>query len=58
MKWAVVALMRGNKMSSDFYRLAFKLMFERCHQGHPNFKFDESLKGIIVDWSNTEARIV
>ena len=56
MKWAIVAHMRGNKESSEFYQLAFKLIFETCHQEHPNFKVGESLKGIIIDWSDTEAK--
>ena len=55
MKWAAVARMRGNKESSELYRLAFKLMFETCHKDR-NFKVGESLKGIIVDWSDTEAK--
>jgi len=56
MKWAIVARMRGNKESSEFYRLAFKLMFDTCKRDHPNFKVGDSLKGIIVDWSDTEAK--
>ena len=56
MRWAILAYMRGNKESSEFYWLAFKLMLETCHQEHPNFKVGESLKGIIVDWSDTEAK--
>ena len=56
MKWAIVARMRGNKEPSEFYRLAFKLMFDTCQRDHPNFKVGESLKGIIVDWSNTKAK--
>ena len=56
MKWAVVACMRGNKESSEFYRLAFKLMFDTCYKEHPKFKVGESLKGIIVDWSDMEAK--
>jgi len=56
MKWAVVARMRGNKESSKFYHLAFKLMFDTCHQEHSHFKVGESLKGIIVDWSDTESK--
>ena len=56
MKWAVVACMRGNKESSEFYRLAFNLMFDTCHKEHSNFQVDESLKGIIVDWSDTEGK--
>ena len=35
MKWAVVARMRGNKESSEFYRLAFKLMFDYMSQRTP-----------------------
>ena len=31
-------------------------MFETCHKEHRNFKVGESLKGIIVDWSDTEAK--
>ena len=56
MKWAVVTHMRGNKESPEFYQLAFKLMFDTCHKEHSNFKVGESLKGIIVDWSDTEAK--
>ena len=56
MKWAIVARMRGKKESSEFYRLALKLMFDTCQRDHPNFKVGESLKGIIVDWSDTKAK--
>jgi len=49
MKWPVVACMRGNKESSKFYHLAFKLTFDTCHQKHSHFKVGESLKRIIVD---------
>ena len=31
-------------------------MFETCHKEHQSFKVGESLKGIIVDWSDTEAK--
>ena len=30
MKWAVVAMMRGNKKDSGFYKKAFELMFHTC----------------------------
>ena len=51
MKWAVVVQMRGNSVSTKFYQLAFKLMFETCHKEHQSFKVGTSLKGIIFDWS-------
>ena len=47
-KWAVVACMRGNKESSEFYCLVFKLMFDTCQQEHSHFKVGETLEGIIV----------
>ena len=55
-KWAVVACMRGNKESSEFCCLAFKLMFDTCHQEHSHFRVGGTLKGIIVDWSDTESK--
>ena len=55
-KWAVVACMRGNKESSELYCLVFKLMFDTCQQEHSHFKVGETLKGIIVDWSDTESK--
>ena len=55
-KWAVVACKRGNKESSEFYCLAFKLMFDTCHQEHSHFKVGETLKGIIIDWSDTKSK--
>ena len=52
MKWAVVARMRANKEDAEFYKTAFQLMFQTCHS---DFPFN-SLKGIIVDWSDTETK--
>lgn len=56
MKWAVVARMRANKENADLYKKTFELMFKFCHKDHPNFKVGKTLKGIIVDWSDTEAK--
>ena len=56
MKWAVVARMRANKEDTEFYRTAFSLMFQTCHTDFSQFKIESSLKGIIVDWSDTETK--
>ena len=56
MKWAVVARMRTNKESLLFYKVAFTAMFRTCHEKYPNFKVGETLKGIIMDWSDAEAK--
>ena len=56
MKWAVVAQMRGNKEDANFYKKAFELMFHTYHKYYPHFKVGDSLRGIIVDWSDTEAK--
>ena len=56
MKWAVVARMRGNKEDTNFYKKAFELVFHYCRKDHPKFKVGDTLKGIIVDWSDTETK--
>ena len=56
MKWAVVARMRGNKEDTNFYKKAFELMFHYCRKDHPKFNVGDTLKGIIVDWSDTETK--
>ena len=56
MKWAVVARMHSNKEDSEFYKTAFNLMFQTCHSDFPQFNPEKSLKGIIVDWSDTETK--
>ena len=48
--------MVGNKEDANFYKKAFEFMFHTCHNDHPQFKVGDSLKGIIVDWSDTEAK--
>lgn len=56
MKCAVVARMQANKENSDFYKKAFELMFKFRHQECPQFQLDKTLKGVIVDWSDTERK--
>ena len=56
MKWVVVARMRSNEESAQFYKVAFTTMFRMCHDRYPNFKVGETLKGVIMDWSDAEAR--
>ena len=52
----VVTQMRGNKEDSQIYKEAFELMFRICKLDESNFALGETLKGIIIDWSDTEAR--
>ena len=56
MKWAVVARTRSNKEDAEFYKNAFTLMFQTCKKDYPRFKLENNLKGIIVDWSDTETK--
>ena len=56
MKWAVVARIRASKENTEFYKTAFSLMFQACHTDFPQFEPEDSLKGIIVDWSGTETK--
>ena len=56
MKWAVVTRIRFNKEDAEFYKNAFTLMFQTCKKNYPRFKLENNLKGIIVDWSDTETK--
>ena len=56
MKRAVVARMCGNKEDSGFYKKAFELMFHTYQSYHSNIKVGESIKGVIIDRSDTEAK--
>ena len=56
MKWAVVARIPSNKEDTEFYKNAFTLMFQTCKKDYPRFKLENNLKGIIVDWSDTETK--
>jgi len=56
MKWAVVARMRANRESAEFYKVAFSIMFRVCSDKYPSFEVGKSLKGIIMDWSDAESK--
>ena len=44
----------SNKEDSEFYAGAFKAIFKQCEQYHKEFGVGKSLKGIVMDWSDTE----
>ena len=54
MRWVAVARVRSNKENVDFYASAFKAVFEQCKEDHNHFTVGKSLKGIVMDWSDTE----
>ena len=56
MRWAVVARMQGDTENVNFYKKAFGLMFHHRQKDYAHFKVGDSLKGVIVDWSDTEAK--
>ena len=55
MQWMAVARVRSNKENSNFYATAFKEIFSQCEQDNKEFKV-EALKGIVLDWSDTERK--
>ena len=57
MKWAVLAKMRTSKEETEFYTTAFSVIFQTCHSDFPQFEPEGSLKGIIMDWSDTETKV-
>jgi len=56
MKWAVVARMRANRESAEFYKVAFSTMFCMCSDKYPSFEVGKSLKGVTMDWSDAESK--
>lgn len=54
MRWVAVARIRSNKENSQFYANAFKAVFDQCKEDHKEFAVGKTLKGIILDWSDTE----
>ena len=54
MRWIAVARIHSNKENSEFYACAFKAVFDQCKEDHKEFAVGKTLKGIIMDWSDTE----
>ena len=57
-KWTMVACTRANKESSEFYRVAYSTMIRICQEllFYANFEIGKSLKGVTIDWSETEVK--
>ena len=43
------------KENSDLYATAFREIFNQCQEGNKDFKV-ANLKGIVLDWSDTERK--
>ena len=54
MEWMVIARVWLNNQSQQGYKLAFKKMFDACREKHSEFELGDSLKAIILDWSDAE----
>ncbi len=56
MKWIIVCRIRVTRQTPEAYCLCFRLLFEKCAKERPEFKVGESLLGVIVDWSDAQAK--
>ena len=56
MRWVAVARVRSNKEDSDFYSSAFQAIFRLCNEDNKDFAPGKTLKGIVLDWSDTERK--
>ena len=54
MEWMVVGRVRLDKQDSAAYRLAFTKFFETCKHHDSKFELNQTLVGIITDWSDAE----
>ncbi len=55
MKWIIVRNIRVTKQTAEAYSVCFRLLFEQCTKECPEFKVGETLVGIVVDWSDSQA---
>ena len=56
MDWVVVSRIRMNKQDAAAHGLAYSKTFTKCKAVHSDFEPGESLRGIIVDWSDAEIK--
>lgn len=54
MDWMVVCRVWLNTQSNLGYKLAFEKMFAYCKNIFPNFDVNETLKAIVLDWSDAQ----
>ena len=47
---------RLNKLDSEAYEQAFRATFNQVTEDHPEFIVGQTLKGIILDWSDTQQK--
>ena len=50
----VVACVRMNRLTADAYHQAFNDIIHTVKSSHPHFKVGDTLKGIILDWSDQQ----
>jgi len=54
MEWEVVARVHLSHQNGNAHALAFTKMFKKCKADHPNFQPNETLLGVVTDWSDAE----
>ena len=54
LKWVILARLHCDKENTEMFHKAFKIMFATCKQDHPDFSLGKTLKGIVLDWSDSE----
>ena len=50
----VVARVRLDRVNKESYANAFTAIFHTMEQDHPEFQLGTTLKGIILDWSDSQ----
>ena len=51
-----MARVRLNKLDSKAYEQAFRATFDQVKEDHPEFMVGQTLKGIVLDWSDTQQK--
>lgn len=50
----VVARVHLETLTAEAYAICFKTIFATVKKSHPEFAVGDSLKGVVVDWSDTQ----
>ena len=49
-----MARVRLETLTAEAYAICFKAIFTTVKKSHPEFEVGDSLKGVVVDWSDTQ----
>ena len=53
-----MARVRLETLTAEAYAICFKAIFTTVRKSHPEFEVRDSLKGVVIDWSDTQMAVL